>query len=156
MEGLVHISPDERWAVFATGDQALLVWDLRAGRARHRLAGHAPRLVSGGVCSPDGRYLVSRGLDHTTRVWDIDAGRLVLAREVSSETTPAFMADSRRAVSIVSDRHLTVWELETGREVAMISLAEPWLRLALSHAGREVVGLDAAGGVHCVELPGAG
>ena len=68
------MTADGRWAVSASLDKTLKVWDLEAGRELRTLEGHSA-LVTGVAVTADGRRAVSASEDKTLKVWDLDSGR---------------------------------------------------------------------------------
>jgi WD40 repeat protein len=69
----VAFTPDSRLVVLARTDNALVVWDLEAKRARHVLRGHSGE-VNALAVAPDGRRLASAARDGTVRLWDLATG----------------------------------------------------------------------------------
>ncbi|MBO0697988.1 MAG: hypothetical protein J2P46_06325 [Zavarzinella sp.] len=78
--GLIFaFTPDGRWALGRAGtdlapmqtDAFVRVWDLAAGGAPARLAGHAD-LVAALSLHPNGRRFATGSHDGTARVWDLD------------------------------------------------------------------------------------
>jgi hypothetical protein len=70
----VAVTPDGRWAVSASSDQTLKLWDLETGRELRTLEGHSG-LVTGVAVMADGRRAVSASWDKTLKVWDLETGR---------------------------------------------------------------------------------
>jgi WD40 repeat protein len=64
----VAFSPDGRFVLSGSEDQALRLWEVATGQEVHRFTGH-----TGGVWSvafsPDGRYVLSGSYDQTLRLW---------------------------------------------------------------------------------------
>src|SRR5437762_167518 len=71
---------DGRYAVSASEDTALKVWDLSSGQAVRTLEGHTDRVSSVAVTS-DGRHAVSASYDRTVKVWNLKAGKEVRTLE---------------------------------------------------------------------------
>jgi WD40 repeat protein len=117
----VAVSRDGRWAVSASADRTLKVWDLETGRELRTLSGHSG-LVNGVAVSGDGRA-VSASTDRTLKVWDLETGRELrtLSGHTGGVNGVAVSGDGRRAVSASRDRTLKVWDLETGRELRTLS-----------------------------------
>jgi WD40 repeat protein len=117
----VAVSPDGRWAVSASSDHTLKVWDLETGRGLHTLEGHSSP-VNGVAVSPDGLRAVSASHDQTLKVWDLETGRELhtLKGHSAAVTGVAVSPDGRRAVSASDDKTLKVWDLETGRELCTL------------------------------------
>lgn len=69
------LSPDDRWAVTASGDGTARLWDAATGRERHRLS--HPDAVYGAVWSPDGRQVLTLCADRAARTWDASTGAVL-------------------------------------------------------------------------------
>jgi WD40 repeat protein len=114
----VAVTPDGRFAVSASDDKTLKVWDLGTGQAVRTLEGHADR-VTGVAVTSDGRFAVSASEDETLKVWDLATGQAVRSLEghTWNVTGVAVTLDGRFAVSASLDETLRVWDLATGQEV---------------------------------------
>ena len=134
----IAVSPDGRWAISASQDEMLRVWNLASGRLLRVLQGHADWVTA--VAAPDSQRAVS-GSGEELRVWDVATGRclhilreratprLAFGRwasrhqEVEEGYDPyaprvkavAVTPDGRCAVSACADRNLRVWDLASGR-----------------------------------------
>ena len=113
----VAVTPDGRWAVSASHDRTLRVWDLQSGAEERVLRGHADA-VNGVAVTPDGRRALSASLDRTLRIWDLESGaeEQVLSGHADGVRSVAVTPDGRRAVSASDDRTLRVWDLQSGAE----------------------------------------
>jgi WD40 repeat protein len=114
------VTSDGRYALSASFDTTVGVWDLAAGRRVATLAGHTGRLRAVRV-TPDDRYAISAGEDNILRVWDLRAalagepvsGR-VLAGHTGTVWSVAVAPDGRRAASVGDDGRLLLWDLDGG------------------------------------------
>ena len=70
------VTADGRYAVSASADQTLKVWELESGRALRALQGHAA-LVNSVAVTPDGRLAVSASADQTVKVWELESGSTI-------------------------------------------------------------------------------
>ena len=112
----VSLTPDGRYAVSASNDKTLRVWDLESGQCLRTLEGHTEGVVSVSL-TPDGQYAVSGSEDNTLRVWDMKTGRCLHIMEGHEDdvNSIAITPESRYAVSGSSDKDLRMWDLVTGQ-----------------------------------------
>ena len=146
----VAATPDGRWAVSASSDQTLRVWDLGSGRELRTLAGHAGS-VNAVAVTPDGQRAVSASDDQTLKVWELATGRKLrtLSGHSSAVRAVAVTPDGQRAVSAADDNNLIVWNLENGRQLHTLS----------GHTNLHVPGLDGGAfyfGVHSIAVTADG
>jgi uncharacterized protein (TIGR02996 family) len=140
------VTPDSQFAVSASDDCTLRVWELNSGRCVRLLeptdgkAGGLPRRVKAIAATADGKFLVTAA-DYLMRVWSLAGGDTVCKIDGPTEILSiAVTADGRFAVSGNADKTLRVWELATGVCARMIhGHAYPVQVVALSPDGRFVV-----------------
>lgn len=113
-------SPDGHSIVSACADGSLKLWDATLVRPVPAWAGHGESV---NLCtfSPDGAYLVSVS-DLVLKVWDGQSGkeRATLRGHADTVTACAFLPDARRVVSASRDGMIRIWDLEDGREIAVL------------------------------------
>jgi len=92
------------------------------GPLLHTLQGHGGRIEAMAL-TPDGKQIVSAG-DHTLRIWDLESGQVVrtLTDPTGEISAMTLTSDGKQAISVAhSVEHnvtsLTVWDLNTGREL---------------------------------------
>src|SRR5262249_26010046 len=76
----VAVTPDGRFAVSASFDETLKVWDLGTGRPVRDLKGHTAQAI-GVAGTADGRLAVSASVDKTLKVWDLETGQSIMTLE---------------------------------------------------------------------------
>jgi hypothetical protein len=98
--------------VFASGDNAIHLWDVATGKETRRFEGHAG-LVPAMALSPDGKRLVTGGDDRVIRMWDVATGKELhqLKGHTDTVTSLAYAHDGRHIVSGSIDRTVRVWGL---------------------------------------------
>ncbi|XXY21628.1 AAA family ATPase [Sorangium sp. So ce216] len=112
----VAVTSDGRFAVSASDDKTLKVWDLATGQPLRTLQGHTAAVV-GVAVTQDGRFAVSASDDKTLKVWDLATGQLLrtLQGHTAAVVGVAVTQDGRFAVSASDDKTLKVWDLATGQ-----------------------------------------
>ena len=68
----------------------------------------------------------------------------------------AITPDGRRAVSTSKDHTLRVWDLESGKELALLTAEHSTASCAVSLDGRTIVAGDATGNMHILKMEGFG
>ena len=100
-----------RYAVTASDDHTVKIWDSRTGEELLTLKGHRGT-VFGLSFSPNGKRLASAGHDQSIKVWDADSGQelLTLNGHVGLVHSVAFSPDGKRLASASWDDSAKVWE----------------------------------------------
>ncbi|WP_437932652.1 AAA family ATPase [Sorangium sp. So ce291] len=112
----VAVTSDGRFAVSASSDKTLKVWEIATGQRLRTLAGHTDEVRAVAV-TPDGRFAVSTSSDNTLKVWDLATGQPLRTLQGHTNTvfSVAVTPDGRFAVSGSLDCTLKVWDLATGQ-----------------------------------------
>ncbi|WP_437537469.1 AAA family ATPase [Sorangium sp. So ce726] len=112
----VAVTSDGRFAVSASFDKTLKVWDLATGQLLRTLEGHTDPVLDVVVTS-DSHFAVSASEDKTLKVWDLATGKLLRTLEGHTDRVfgVAVPSDGRLAVSASWDKTLKVWDLATGK-----------------------------------------
>jgi len=137
----VSVTQDGKYAVSASNDHTLKVWDLKTGKEVHTLTGHSSGVIAVSV-TQDGKYVVSASDDHTLKVWDLKTGKEVHTLTGHSLRVIAFSVtqDGKYAVSASDDRTLKVWDLKTGKEVHTLTGHSSGVRaVSVTQDGKYVV-----------------
>jgi WD40 repeat protein len=64
----VAITRDGRYALSASADKTVRLWDLQTGHQLHCFTGHTDNVI-GVAISPDGKFGLSGSWDNTVRLW---------------------------------------------------------------------------------------
>ena len=102
-----------------TRDGTIEIWDLPHG---HHLTLRRHRGLSGLALLPDGASLISVGSDATIRSWDISSSqqRLTLGKTLNTFNSIASAPDGLRVVTSDNSDALTLWDPQTGLELARL------------------------------------
>jgi WD40 repeat protein len=118
----VAITKDGHWAVSASADHTLKVWDLVTGREVHTLRGHE-HIVTNVAITLDGSSAVSSSDDNTFKVWDLATGQIVRTVKRAAESSIlndvdgfSVTEDGRWAVVGVLIG-IQVWDLKQGQVI---------------------------------------
>jgi len=139
-------SPDGS-EVAASGYHELTTWKAGDGAPSRRLAGTAER-VHDIAYSPDGKWMATASGDPgqfgSVQLWIAEpGGGGKLARDLLETTDSAFAVafspDSTRLAAAGADRAVRVWDVATGKELALIEDHADWIfDLAWSPDGRRL------------------
>jgi len=114
----VAFTSDGRFALFASADRSLRLWDVEGGHETRRFVGHSASVWTVAI-SPDGKQALSGSTDATVRLWDVGTGGEL--RRLQGHEDPvmavAFSPDGKRALSGGYDHQVFLWNLEDGKEI---------------------------------------
>ncbi|MEW6674257.1 MAG: caspase family protein [Thermodesulfobacteriota bacterium] len=130
-EGMVNsvkFSPSGEYALSGGSDKTLRLWEVKTGKLLRTFVGHTDVIYSVAF-SPDGRLALSGSWDSTARLWDVATGETLKifkghAEGYRSSFDPGvyvvrFMPDNKYAIT-VGDASVRIWDIASGREVAML------------------------------------
>ncbi len=136
-----EFSPDGRWIVTASSDNAARVWDAASGSPAGEPMQHGDMIWSTRF-SPDGRWVVTTSKDKTARVWETATGKPVgePMRHGDIVESAQFSPDGRWVVTASVDKTARIWEAATGKPAGEPMRHEAWVMSAqFSPDGRRVV-----------------
>ena len=114
----VSLSVDGQYALTASWDGTVRLWNVNTGKSEKTLSGHKKDVLS--VCfSPDNRLIMSCGRDRTIKLWNtLGECQFTLDKESHNDwvTCVRFvpnMEEKPRIVSCGYDKLVKVWNLET-------------------------------------------
>lgn len=118
----VAISADGRFAVSASYDHSVKVWDIRSGQEIRTLLGHSDH-VQGIALTSDDRWAISASRDGTLKVWDLQTGQEVrtLSGHTGRVNTVAVIPGDQLVISGSSDHTLKIWDLFTGQQIRTLA-----------------------------------
>jgi WD40 repeat protein/DNA-binding XRE family transcriptional regulator len=121
----VEIFANGRYAISASADKTLRLWELERGQVMRRFA--APNALLFEVdLSPDGRTALSGSTDGTVTLWDVATGKMirqytddqpVMAVTYSPDGQTALIGTGYRFAQKIEPGHVILWDVETGEEV---------------------------------------
>jgi len=132
----ICFSPNGRFALSASEDKTLKLWELATGRCLRTYKGHTWAAFST-VFSPNGSFILSGSEDKTLKLWDVNADQCVRTFEgnikslrvspnggfdfsgfdghTKSVRSVCFSPDGRFALSGGDDSKMNLWDVSTGR-----------------------------------------
>jgi WD40 repeat protein/serine/threonine protein kinase len=110
------MTANQKYAITASADKTLCVWQVETGRCLRSLTGHQAGVTS--VClTEDEAYVLSGSEDGTARLWDIVTGRCrrTFTGHGGPITSLSLSADGRSALTASADRSMKLWDVSTGK-----------------------------------------
>lgn len=95
-------------------DTTARLWDLRTGRCRFVLAGHADRIYSC-VYDPERNQCYTGSVDNTVRIWDVATGQCKAVLEGHQMLVGLITCSPHALVSAAADWTVRIWDPDTGR-----------------------------------------
>ncbi|MEM9953163.1 MAG: hypothetical protein AAF846_16280 [Chloroflexota bacterium] len=105
------VTMHKSYAVSASSDNILKVWNWRTGELLRTLEGHKSSVWSVAV---SGSYAVSASYDETLKVWNWQTGELLRTLEGHKSSVRSVVIVGSYAVSTSDDKTLKVWNWQTG------------------------------------------
>ena len=159
----IAITPDSAYAVIASGNNDLQVWDINKRIIIYALSGHEACVNSVAVI-PNSSYVISASDDETLKIWNVVEGKKLTTLRGHTDwvMAVAVTADGQRAVSGSSDGSLKVWDLTTDCELFTLhshrysvdSVAAIQNKYVISGCDRAFIYWDIQLGKRCFELVG--
>jgi WD40 repeat protein len=121
----VKIISNGRYAVSASVDKTLRLWELERGHVIRRFAPPGALLFEVDL-SPDGRTALSGSTDGTVTLWDVETGEVirqftddqpVMAVTYSPDGKTALIGAGYRFAQKIEPGHVILWDVETGEEI---------------------------------------
>ncbi len=130
------LSPDN--SVIAAGaDDAVYLWDTRAGWAKRTLKGHRDAVI-GVAFTPDSATLISAGRDGEVRFWDLPDGQIGRTLDAGGKALNdmSLSADGSTLATVDADGVVRVFDVQSGDLLQTIGPdADTGLAVALSVDG---------------------
>ncbi|MCA1778444.1 MAG: PQQ-binding-like beta-propeller repeat protein [Xanthomonadaceae bacterium] len=107
---------DGSLAASCSSDYSIHIWDLKTGRRRHRLTGHADDAEA--FAFIDRQRGVSASRDRNLRIWDLDTGQCLKVLEGHRKDVLSVACSDDLIYSCGDDMTLRCWSLENGENLA--------------------------------------
>ena len=145
----VAFRPDGKFALIASADRSVRLWDVEAKRDGKRLIGHTAT-VWAAAFSPDNTKAISGSIDGTARIWDLANGQELFKLDGHDAlvSAVAFGTDGTKAITGSFDGSVVWWNAVTGKEIrrldgeakAIFAIAmHPKEKLAAIAADRQII-----------------
>ncbi len=145
----VAFRSDGKFALIASADRSVRLWDVEAKRDGKRLIGHTAT-VWAAAFSPDNTKAISGSVDGTARIWDLSNARELFKLDGHDAlvSAVAFGADGTKAITGSFDGSVVWWNAITGKEIrrldgeakAVFAIAvHPKEKLAAIAADRRII-----------------
>ncbi len=121
----VEIFANGRYAISASADKTLRLWEFERGQVMRRFAEPGGLLFEVDL-SPDGRTALSGLTDGTVTLWDVATGKMirqytddqpVMAVTFSPDGQTALIGTGYRFAQKIEQGHIILWDVETGQEI---------------------------------------
>ena len=128
--------------------------DFTGGELRGSLAGGHTGVIEGLSLSPNKKLLLTCGDDRTARIWELPTRQLrhTLQGFNNAVSAGAWSADSQRVAVGSTDYSVTVWDVETGQQLASTRLIDAVYSMDVTSDGLILAG-DAGGSVTAFRDP---
>ncbi|CAC5342730.1 MULTISPECIES: serine/threonine-protein kinase [Planktothrix] len=112
----VYLTPDGQYALSASRDDKIRLWDLNTGKIIRVFEEHSDSVNS--IClNSNGKYVLSGSDDKTLKFWSVETGECLQTFEghTDSVTSVCITSDSQYVISGSKDWTFRLWEVSTGR-----------------------------------------
>ncbi len=136
----VAITPDGLIGVSGSWDRSIKLWDLKTGKEIHTFNGHYGD-VNGVAITADGQWLLSGSDDNTLKLWNWNnsIGKLVFNIDTHSISALAMTPDGRWGLSGSGDGTLKLWDLESRKEICVLTHKSEVFGVAITPDRRRAV-----------------
>lgn len=136
----VAITTDGRYAVSASADRTLRVWDLETKECTTTLIGHSGP-VDHVAITRDGNWIISGSRDKTVRIWNLESGklRLVLKGHDDAISGLTIIPNGLLAITSSFDKTMRFWDLTNGTCEESIELPVYPVNIAITSDLKRVI-----------------
>merc|ERR1711869_180227 len=107
----VVTSSDGQFALSASWDKSMRLWDLNVGTSVRSFVGHTGP-VHASTISPDGSLCASGGKDGTAMLWDVNDGKHLYSLDASSPINALTFSPKNYWLCAATDVSIKIWDLE--------------------------------------------
>jgi WD40 repeat protein len=153
----VDFSPNGAHVASASFDRSILIWDVKRGRIRRKLMGHADSVYAVRF-HPLGEMLASAGWkkDPTLRIWDVRSGRQLrlMAGHTEGIYSLRYSPDGAWLASAGADRTVWIWRADIGMPIHRLTgHGDKVLELAFRPDGKVLATASADQTIRLWKLP---
>ena len=140
----VAFRPDGKFALIASADRSVRLWDVEAKRDAKRLIGHTATVWSVAF-NPDGTKAISGSVDGTARIWDLANAQELFKLDGHDAlvSAVAFSADGTKAITGSFDGSVVWWNAITGKEIRRLDGAAKAIFAVTLHPKEKLAALAA-------------
>lgn len=155
--GEIAISQDGQLLATGSDDQTIKLWNLTTGQPLRTFSGHSDQITALAI-SPDAEILVSGGgiEDGSIKLWNLKTGELINTFQKKEGMIPSLaitpdgqtLASARRGEGLGFVSEITLWNLETGKQLLQFDVENLTLSLAFSPNGKLLASGSEDGTIH--------
>ncbi|MEQ8755620.1 MAG: WD40 repeat domain-containing protein [Coleofasciculus sp. G1-WW12-02] len=155
--GAIAISQDGQLLATGSDDQTIKLWNLNTGQPLRTFSGHSDQITALAI-SPNAEILVSGGgiEDGSIKLWNLKTGELINTFQKKEGMIPSLaitpdgktLASARRGEGLGFVSEITLWNLETGKQLLQFDIENLTLSLAFSPNGELLASGSEDGTIH--------
>ncbi len=115
----VDMSPNGRYVLTGSSDQAAYLWDTKTGQVIHKFR-HSSR-VTFVALDPKGRFAFTADSKKQSRIWDLKTGKAISSLDYLSRqeifSSARFSENGKWLLTGAPTRQLTLWDVKTGKQL---------------------------------------
>jgi WD40 repeat protein len=123
-DGVLSVVLSDDYAISASSDRTLKVWNWTTGELERTLEGHTDAVAS---VSLSGDYAISASYDNTLKVWNWTEGELERTLEGHTDAVASVALSGDYAISASYDNTLKVWNWQTGEMLRTLEGHTHWV-----------------------------
>jgi WD40 repeat protein len=148
-------SADSKQVLSWSGDRSVRLWDVASGKQLHLYQGHTGWIWGAYFLDGEKRMVSWSGVDHTVRVWDIAREKEVRRHPLKRQKLEGLdvSPDGRTYLAAYTDQTVCLYDMATGKELAVTRAANVPDVLTISPDGHYAAAGSYRGLVHLWRLP---